>query len=528
PTPYDDWLATVKIDHRLDNDQTMFYRYAYQKNSSPNDQITVPATADLTGGNTNDNKLHSFIVNHTWTVSPTKLNQWSFHYQDFSNFILGVTDRSNIVFPSVQTGRNQNVPQSTIEKKYQLRDDFSVTEGRHSLKAGVNYIHTKLDGFFFFGAQGHQITFFDDPSVIVNNLVSPNCPDLNGNGLRDDRCYPQGFATPGAVRQIQFSDGRGDHKQQIDQLAFYIQDDYKIRPNLTLNLGLRWDANIGNLPRQDNNRTIRILQQLNHPLAQAITGDPEKLRRTTPSWTEFQPRVGFAWDPTGDARTVIRGGYGIFFDQLFQNLTLFSLTQSNPELFQTALLLVNSAVGVGQLSGFRFGVDPLPPPPAGFSFSELAFGGFGRINDPDAREPYVQKFSIGFEHQLGKDTTISSDYVHTLGLHESRVQVINPQIRQVCDPLFPGSTPASTLCVRGAATRLLDRAFVDAGLGANRIGQINMIGTTNRSLFDSWTTTLRRRTKNTTLSASYVLANSRSWGGQPVASYSGNAIQITP
>ena len=178
--------------------------------------------------------------------------------------------------------------------------------------------------------------------------------------------YPQGFATPGAVQNISFADGEGTHDQTIHQLAFYFQDDYKIRRNLTLNLGLRWDANIGNLPDQTNNRTIQILQQLNHPLARSITADPERLSRTTPSWTEFQPRLGFAWDPTGGGNTVIRGGYGIFYDQLFQNLTLFSLTQTNPVLYQTILSLTNSDVGVGQLSTFRFGVDPLPTAAAGF------------------------------------------------------------------------------------------------------------------------------------------------------------------
>ncbi len=539
PTPYDDWLLTTKVDHRIGNNHTMFYRYSYQKNSSPNDQIGVPANADLTGGNTNDNKLHSFVVNHTWTVSPTKLNQVSFHFQDFSNAILGVTDRPNIVFPSVQTGRNGNVPQATTERKYQIRNDFSWTHGDHGMKMGLNYIHSPLGGFFFFGAQGYQLTFFDDPTTIVNNLPSVNCPDTDMNPATIERCYPQGFSTPGAVRQITFSDGRGDHVQEIEQLAFYFQDDWKVTPRLTFNLGLRWDANIGNLPRQEGNRTILILKQIApfSGLARAITGDESKLRRTTPSWTEFQPRVGFAYDPSGSGRMVIRGGYGIFFDQVFQNLTLFSLTQSNPELFQTALTLVNNRVGVGQLPTFRFG-DPLPPVPSDFSFSDLAFGGFGRINDPDMAEPYIQKWSIGFETTLGQNTTISSDYVHTLGLHESRVQVINPRIRQICDPLFPGSTPTSPLCVRGANSRLLDRAFVDAGLfrlgsmglvnGTPRIEQINMIGTTNRSLFDSWTTTIRRRTRNIIFSASYVLANSRAWGGQPVASYSGNGIAVTP
>jgi hypothetical protein len=514
PTPYNDTLLTARIDHNLTDRQSMFYRFAYQKNDSPNDQVANPATTDLTGGNTDDNKLYSLVANHSWTLSPTKLNQFSFHFQDFSNAILGVTTNPQLQFPGgITIGANTNVPQATTERKFQFRDDFSWQAGDHGLKFGVNYIHTELGGFFFFGSKGYTIAFFDSPSTIANNT--------NGK-------YPQGFATPGAVQNISFSDGEGTHDQTIHQLAFYIQDDYKVTRNLTLNLGLRWDANIGNLPDQTNNRTIQILQQINHPRAQAITADPERLSRTTPSWTEFQPRVGFAWDPNGAGRTVIRGGYGIFYDQLFQNLTLFSLTQTNPVLYQTILSLTNTDVGTGQLPTFRFGVDPLPQPPPGFSIADLAVGGFGRINDPDASEPYVQKFSIGMEHQLSDTMTVSSDYVHTLGLHEPRVQVINPRIENICNPAYPGSTPASPLCVRGINSRLFDRSFVDAGFPANRIEQINMIGTTNRSLFDSWTTTLKYRTRKYLFSGSYVLASSRSWGGQPVASYSGNGIATTP
>lgn len=537
-TPYDDWLASVKVDHRWSDAQTMFYRYSFQDNASPNDQVPVPATADLTQGNSNDNRFHSFVANHTWQVSSTKVNEIKFAYQDFSNEILSVTTIPNQTFVTVQTGTNANVPQATFERKYQFRDDFSWVAGRHNLKLGTNYIWTNMDGFFFFGVQGYQINWFDDPVTIANNT----------NGL-----YPQAFATPGAIRTLTFSDGRGDHKQRLHQLAFYLQDDFKLSPRLTLNLGLRWDANIGNLPDQTNNRTIQLLTGLNHPLAQAITGDPEDLSRTTPSWKEFQPRVGFAWDPTGSGKTVIRGGYGIFYDQVFQNLTLFSLTQTNPELFQPILNFTNTAVGAGQLPAFRFGVDPLPAPAPGFDISQLSFGGFGRINDPDMREPYVQKFSFGFETTIARNTTISSDYVHSLGLHESRVQVINPLIRNICSAAFPGSNPADPRCVRGANSREFDSAFVAAGIplqtsaGAPvgpcvppiaagspclsalaRVEQINMIGTTNRSLFDSWTTTLRRRAGKTTFSASYVLANSRAWGGQPVASYSGNGIAIVP
>ena len=72
------------------------------------------------------------------------------------------------------------------------------------------------------------------------------------------------------------------------------------------------------------------------------------------------------------------------------------------------------------------------------------------------------------------------------------------------------------------------RAFVDAGLGAGRLGQINMFTTTNRSMFDSWVTSFQGRVRRMTFRVSYVYSNSRAWGGQPTASYSGNGIAITP
>src|SRR5262249_25941264 len=187
--------------------------------------------------------------------------------------------------------------------------------------------------FFFFGANGYQITFFDDPLTIANNLPSINCPGSTATNLV--KCYPQGFSTPGAVQEIDFFTGAGDTTQApFHQLAFYFQDDYRVTPRLTLNLGLRWDANIRMLVDQTNNRTIQILKLLNDPRAKAIAGGD--ITKTTTSWKEFQPRIGFAWDPKGNGRSVVRGGYGIFFDQIFQNLTLFSTQQSNPTIYQQA------------------------------------------------------------------------------------------------------------------------------------------------------------------------------------------------
>ncbi|MFN2390942.1 MAG: TonB-dependent receptor domain-containing protein [Pyrinomonadaceae bacterium] len=509
PQPYDDTLLTAKVDHRLNDAQNLFVRYSYQGSDSPNDQVGNPARTDLSGGNSAINRLHSFVGNHTYNVSSNALNTFIFHFQDFKNEILPNAEGLTLNFPGgITIGQNANTPQATLERKYQFRDDFNLISGDHTMKFGVNYIHTKLDGYFYFGTRGYSLTFNQSPTQI--------------------RALPLGFATPGLLQSLQYSDGASSHLQTIDQLAFYAQDDWKVTPNLTLNLGLRWDANIGNLPRQDQNRTILLLSQLNHPLARALTEDQDKLRRTTPSWTEFQPRLGFAWDPWGRGKTVIRGGYGIFYDQIFQNLSLFSQVQSEPQIFQTAINLQGA-----ELAAFRYGTDQLPAVPANFNFGVLTPGAIGRINDPDATEPYVQKFSLGFQHQISSTMSISSDVVHTLGLHEPRFLNINPTIQRTCNPAYPGALQTSNAayaatCPRGVSTRLLDPAFQAAGLGLNRLSQINMFSTNNRSLFDSWATTFKYRKSNILFNASYVLASSRSWGGQPTASYSGNAIAIAP
>ena len=512
PTPYDDTLLTAKFDHALTPNQSMFYRFSLQKNSSLNDQVTNPATTDLSGGSSNVNDVYDFVANHTFNIGGNRLNQFAFHFQDFKNEILGVTDDPIMIFAGgYRTGPAPNTPQQTTSRKYQFRNDFTWQRGNHALKSGANYIYTQLGGYFYFGAFGYQLTWFDSPETIANNRAR----------------YPQGFSTPGALRLIDYFAGEASHAQNFQQVAFYAQDDWRLNRRLTLNLGLRWDANVGLLTDQTNNRTIELLSQLDDPRARAITQNADDLSKGTPSWKEFQPRIGFAFDPKGDGTSVVRGGYGLFYDQIFQNLTIFSLSQSGPEIYSQILALTNSDVGVGQAPNFRFGVDPLPPPPA-FDFSQLPRGSFGRINDPAMSDPYVHKLSIGYQRTFNNTWTVSTDYVHTRGYDEGRVQVINPQIRSVCDPAFPGSTPSDARCVSGATTRYFDAAFVRAGLGAGRLGQINMIGTTNESKFDSWTTTLRGRTGRAMMSLSYVLANSRALGGQPTASYSGNGIAISP
>lgn len=566
PVPYKDHLLTVKMDYRINDKQNMSFRYGRQRWENPNDQLGNPFTADLSQANTDINQFHDFNIQHNYAISATKMNSITVHFQDFFNGILAAPGRTftlnvagggtatnpNIIFPGgAQIGQNTNVPQTTFIRKYQFRDDFSWAHNHHNMKFGFNEIYlAKFGGTFFFGADGYQITFWDDPSVITAN------PSTCGVGGRQS-CYPQGFATPGAVREIDFSGGNGTFNQRPHLLALYYQDDYRATSRLTLNLGMRWDGNIDFLPSQlgtslsDTNRAIGVLRRLlaANPSAAAakdglararlLAGNAGDLRRTTASWKEFQPRIGFAWDPTGSGKHVIRGGYGIAYDQVFQNLTLFSQQQSHPDIYQT-LFTLQSTKGprdlggpAGTLSTFRFQTDPLPAPsPIG---DDLGVGGLGFIIDPRMKDPYAQQWSIGWAWQLRPDWAFSVDYYHILGINEPRVLQMNPKIRTLCDATLSGANPGDPRCVNGVDTRVLDAAFragaaIDPGLvGAGRLGEIRDVATNNRSRFDTVNFVLRKRfSRNYMMQAGYVVSRSFSWGGRPPSSYSGTALNIAP
>ncbi len=553
PVPYKDHLLTLKVDHNISDRQNMSYRYGRQRWINPNDQLGNPFLTDLSQTNSDTNQFHDLTVQHNYAFASNKVNSFNAHFADFVNGILAAPQRTfdlptadggtatnpNIVFPvGAEIGQNVNIPQQTLIRKYQIRDDFSWTYGRHNMKFGANYIYlAKMGGFFFFGAAGYQVFFWNDPSVILDPANAA--------------AYPDDFATAGAVREIDFSGGDGSFGQRPHLLGLYFQDDFKITPRLTLNLGLRWDANIDFLPSQlgseliDTNRTVDVLRQViaANPAApeaqeglaraRALAGDDGDLRRSIASWKEFQPRIGFAWDPIGSGKHVIRGGYGIAFDQVFQNLTVFSIQQSHPGIYQTSLQLqaltgpLDPVGPTGPLATFRFGVDPLPTP--ALAGEELAVGGLGFIIDPKVEDPYAHQWSIGWAWEFHPDFAFSADYYHVLGIHEPRILQMNPRIRRLCDAGFPGSDPADPRCVAGANTRFLDAAFAAAGLGVGRISEIRSTSTTNRSRFDSFNFVLRKRlSHNFTTQASYVLSWSKSWGGRPTSSYSGTAFNITP
>src|SRR5688572_16660315 len=100
PTPYDDLLLTAKLDQQIGQRQNIAYRFSLQKNSSSNDQVANPAATDLSGGNTDTNDLYSLVAKHNISIGGNKLNDFTFHVQDFQNEILQVTDDPIMIFPT--------------------------------------------------------------------------------------------------------------------------------------------------------------------------------------------------------------------------------------------------------------------------------------------------------------------------------------------------------------------------------------------------------------------------------------------
>ncbi len=559
PSPYIDTLGTVKMDWTINQQQSLFLRYGGQKWTTSNDQLGAIFTTDGTQGNNDINNFHDLAFQWNVTVSPTKVNQYTAHFQDMVNIIPplpthtftyplvngGTVTNPYILFSDGNSvGLNPNVPQETLIRKYQFADTFTWTHGVHNFKFGGNWIYFSKMGGYFYSQLGYSMIFWDNPLCIE----AGSCPGGTG-GL-----YPQGISTPGAVQEILLNGGSGSTAQPPwSSIGLFFQDDWKVSPRLTLNLGLRWDANADFLQPQlgsslsTSNKAIYDLRQVmsnpnfptSDPGAQTISylvGNTGNLQRTTSDWREFQPRVGFAWDITGSGKQVIRGGYGIARDQVFQNITLWSIQQSQPTIYQAVFDQLGSAPpGTGGCTTtpgpvnpctFQFGVTPLPvpPPPSG----DLAFGAVPRITSPTITDPWSQQFGLGYAWQINSDYAFSADYVHILGTHEERVINQNPVIDSVCNPAY-GGNPANPRCVNGTGTRLMDYAFAQTGVGAGRFAQMYDYSTNNRSFYDGINLQLRKRmSKRFMFQVSDVISWSRSWGGFPVASYGGSGLAITP
>jgi outer membrane receptor protein involved in Fe transport len=513
PTPYFDWRYNARIDHNFSSKHRAFISYSAQTNKDLNDQSGN--ANDLSEGNFQNNQLIATNFTLNSVLSPRFVNSFTAGFQYWNNLIASKIAAPLVTFPhSISFGTNTNVPQQSYQRKYQFRDDMTFTTGNHGMKFGVDFLwEPSLGGFFEFNST-LELDFQDLPSAILSNKT----------------LYPQGFSTPGAVTgmSISLGDPNEDLPGGAKMLGLYFQDTWKATRRLTLDLGLRYDRdfNLFASNAQAGSRTYQLLKAINSPFA----GIPHDDTR------DFSPRVGFAYDLTGKGNNILRGGYGLYYDQVFLNIPLFMIQQTHATLFATVFSIsgtgptVNSAGVVVPpscssctvpgtaipLSGYRLGVDPQPTIPA--PITSLTSGAVGRLMSPDYRNPYTQQWNIGFAHSFGPSTVLEIDYVHTLGLHEEKREILNyvDQTNGPCTPVFVKGDPNNPGCRSGV--RVLHDAL--AAAGQPQIARISMETPWGRSRYDGMNVSLRHRlTHHFSVNAGYTLSRGLAYNGN-AASYS--------
>jgi hypothetical protein len=395
--PYRENLLTAKASANLTPAHFLAVRYGRNTNSQPYG-AAVNSTDDNWGDSVNG--FNSINLNHNWVVGGTKLNEFIFQYADFRNNIASRSSAPNESFPiGVTIGANGNTPQTTEQKKWQFRDDFSwhiTGKGGigHDLKTGVNFINEPH--LFITFNTGKGAVFY---THLTNELTGP-------------------------ISTVSMSDGDAEANIPTKQFAWYIQDDWRPTDRLTVNLGLRWDliTGLSDIDQTKNANYILVrdaaragrFNSLPGPIAEIMNHFAEEPQNDT---NNFQPRLGAVYDLRGDNKDVIRGGWGIYMDFGYTNSnSLFAVADASGKGFGN-VFNVNNQAGIRNPDGsfFRVGQPLSNIASQNQAVVTGAFPLFGQWVDPLLEMPYQIQSNLGWSHEITSNTVFMVDYVNSLG-----------------------------------------------------------------------------------------------------------------
>jgi hypothetical protein len=299
-----------------------------------------------------------------------------------------------------QLGATSSVPRHRVDSNNQVIDSFSWSKGKHAIKFGFDYHRTTVQQYFdkyFRGRlkfEGHTAT---------NGPVS-----VDTEALTD---FLTGYVDSG----FQYFGDSTRHTYE-NNFGFYAQDSYRITPRVTLNYGLRWDyfgvmgekndllSNITSVSPAAGTGTFTLTQ----------VGQPGLSQLYNPNYHNFAPRVSFAWDMTGKGTSVIRAGYGMFFDAFSQDMVLGHLPYApffdpGPAYnnIGPAAILSTGAVGGTIVPG-----SPVYAPATTCEYECDVFG-----FDRHIKTPYMENFNVNFQQQIARKMVVQIAYVGSQGHH---------------------------------------------------------------------------------------------------------------
>jgi hypothetical protein len=354
PNPSDGHQAFIKTDQRLTGRQSLSLRYRADKRQSEGNGIGGLNSRER-GTNTNS-LVQDIVANHTYVISGRALNEFRFQFGRHSTWTdtegWSTAGMPEINRPTVRLGKAYNQPQGRNENRTQIINNFSYTVGTHELKSGIDVSVIRAPTFFPRNGDG-TFTFTTDRPFDAADLST----------------YPTQFTQS-------VSDPWVDLNEEI--YAFFVQDSWRVRPNLTLNLGVRYDRETA---------------------FSTINGVPDDTNN-------FAPRLGFVWDPFNDGRTALRGGVGMYIDQMFLNPPL------NVVLAQRAndITIINP----GYPDPFSRGTVQSATPSISVASTNM-------------RTPEARSVSLGIKRELVAGFAVSADGVYSRGYNQFNNRDLNPR-----------------------------------------------------------------------------------------------------
>ena len=352
---------------------------------------------------------------------------------------------------------------------FQVYDDAFATRGTHALKLGFSFFAYQLDGYTpLLGFNGSGTFTFQgtEPVAGGSNTVATaaEAPCYSGTGSMasgnsyDNSCGTLvNFLTNQPRAAARPFDSAAVTKQYLrDKISSgYVQDDWHFRPNLTLNLGLRYE--MATIPTEINGR-IAIMPTPYTPLpcgspapgacpqpsfANSVPGDPASVLRSSfwsrnPTTKNFEPRVGFAWDPFRNGKTAVRGGFGIFDAlplpyELILNNTSSAPWRSTLATLGSAVLASPPSMAAGTATSTQ-GEWPYVVPSLTTAQITNPINRAWRYLDNNIKRNYVYQYNLNIQRQITPDMTLFVGYTGSRGLH-------NPFQADSVNTVIPAKAP---------------------------------------------------------------------------------------